>query len=801
MDSPDRELVQRRKKRGTALSCAECRRLKLKCSRVFPCSNCEKKGCGPICPDGSLTTGKGNRFVLANTEVLHTKIHELASRVRQLEDALQQSHSTNSNQPHPLLSDELLQIKRPLERERLDMPSNITEKNDGEDAIDAIGSLAISAQGGRSTFFGQAANSWYLLQNEEGSGEDNAPALEPSMPSTLPWLSHAFPFTSSIDRSTDGVRGLVIAALPQRSEAMRLSQLYYRHAAWQYTPITEMEYHESIFRRVYDAEHEAVESHSIAVLFFILATGTLLDLDLPAHNPESTRYYQLGRAALAIDSIFDEQSIPAIQALLLMCHFMFLNDIEGPRWAVMGLVVKLAQSAGLHRDSGKWNLSEAESYQRRCLMWEIYTYDSWQSLTFGRPPSFSLLHIDSQMPHPSSKGPRGEVEMSFSAWKHAFCSQCLSIVHDQAFGARPPSYKTVLTLEKKVRLFYVPPSLQVPGFGGVSKSLGTEPEQPTTELTMQRYITFAIKEITLFYMHRGFFACALQDNPNDPMGSKYAPSVLTAYGSACSFVGLIESLFKQHPALTERMWFLFTHVFSCSIVLGSIAVKHQMALSRSALSHLESAYNLFSRVSDSKRTAKILPILQKLRERVDAAATGSPRSPLEPKAPRLSMHGERTIKSEEDEFAALGGTTRLVPRRKSDSPSSPSSHSSPTSQPASPPTMLLHSSPEPHYQTSQPALVSSEWQSYPQMTPEYQNFSPYSQSSSIPSDNGTGYIGHSQMHDFYGYQDQNAIPLSARTGYEFYQGYPQANNMQQQQYTQIVPDMQATWQNLVAQYK
>lgn len=116
----------------------------------------------------------------------------------------------------------------------------------------------------------------------------------------------------------------------------------------------------------------------------------------------------------------------------------------------------------------------------------------------------------------------------------------------------------------------------------------------------------------------------MEDNPIDPMGSKYAPSVLAAYGSACSFVGLIESLFKQHPVLTERMWFLFTHVFSCAvsqvgrshvahlanhelkIVLGSIAVNPQMALAPSALSHLESAYNLFSRVSDQTRTGKIL---------------------------------------------------------------------------------------------------------------------------------------------------------------------------------------------------
>lgn len=46
---------------------------------------------------------------------------------------------------------------------------------------------------------------------------------------------------------------------------------------------------------------------------------------------------------------------------------------------------------------------------------------------------------------------------------------------------------------------------------------------------------------------------------------------------------------------------------TCSqIVLGSIATKSQMGLARSALSHLESAYSLFTKVSDKARAGKIL---------------------------------------------------------------------------------------------------------------------------------------------------------------------------------------------------
>ncbi|KAF9460500.1 fungal-specific transcription factor domain-containing protein [Collybia nuda] len=787
-------LVTRHKRRGVALSCAECRRLKLKCSRVFPCSNCVKKGCSAICPEGSLTTGKGNRFVLANTESLHEKINQLSNRVRQLEDALAQSHAVNSNFPHPLLSDELLQIKRPLERERVDVPLTKEEKPEINDNIDSLGSLSIS-QGGRSTFFGRTANSWYLLQNEEGSEqEEDSPIHEPPMPLDVPWLEYAFPFTPPVNKTAENVRGSIISFLPRASVARTVCDTYFRHAAWMYTPIPETDFFDSIFRPVYEqdaAYHGTTGSHSLAVLYLILAIGTLLDLEKPAHSAESMQYYQLGRAALALDSVLEEQSIPGIQALLLMCHFMFLSDMGGPRWVIMGMVVKMAQSIGLHRDSGKWNLEPAETHKRRELFYELLTYDSWQSLTFGRPPSLSTLHIDSQLPHDTVKNTTGEVEMSFAAWKHRFSSQCLNVVHDQAFGARTPNYKVIQELDRKVRSYYVPPSLQVPGFVGGNK-IGGELEQPTVELTMQRYIAFAIKEITLFYMHRGFFAQAMEDNPNDPMGSKYAPSVLAAYGSACSFVGLIESLFKQHPVLTERMWFLFTHVFSCAIVLGSIAVKSQMALAPSALSHLESAYNLFTRVSDQARTGKILPILQKLRERAHAALSNTGHQGQVETATRLSFFGPR-IKSENDELTTLGGMTRLVPRKSSSSPSY--TGSSPASQPSSPPPP-----PSASAETHSFGEAANAWQNYNPMQHGYSDTAqPYPMQQTQPQIdvslvyNAPQNLPMDIMPDYYPYQPQGAgygiQPLNSPS--------LDASASPPQHY-QLPAD---SWQNFFSQYK
>jgi len=122
-----------------------------------------------------------------------------------------------------------------------------------------------------------------------------------------------------------------------------------------------------------------------------------------------------------------------------MTFYLFLLDrhgvASGIRWAIMGLATKVAQSVRvshpvslspadrnlrnrlvyvcyliftiyvlsltrqLDRDSSKWrDVDPAETQRRRQTFWELFTYDSWQCLTFGRPPSFSLAHLDCKMP-------------------------------------------------------------------------------------------------------------------------------------------------------------------------------------------------------------------------------------------------------------------------------------------------------------------------------------------------------------------------------------------------------------------
>ncbi|EJD07479.1 uncharacterized protein FOMMEDRAFT_115738 [Fomitiporia mediterranea MF3/22] len=681
---------QRRRRGAARLSCAECRRLKLRCDRKVPCESCVKRGCSAICPDGALTTGKGNRFILASTQELHEKISELCSRVRELEDALRESHSNLSDQHHPLLTEELLRIKMPLQRETSEPNQQDGNKEElSPDVVDSFGSLSIS-QTGKTKFYGHTANSWYFLQNEspEEESEDRSYALEQVLPPEILALGEAFPTSptsSPVAYATSRFNNLV-GYLPDLQKATALRDIYYQRAAWMYNPISRTQFDEEVFQHFYNESYtppsppsDSASAHRLALIFIVLAVGTLMDPSEPPYCIEAEKYHQLARAALFKSSIFDDPTLHAVQALFLMSYYLFLADRHGTgsgsRWIIMGFAVKLAQSIGLHRDSTRWRMSDLETQTRRETFWELYTYDSWQCLTFGRPPSFSLPHVDCKFPHPV-EDPTGE--RSFDTWKHRFSADCMSVVHDQAFGAKAPSYQTILQLDRKLRAFPVPSVLQVAGFG--NSDPGSEhPSVNSLGLIMQRHIVLAIREMNLLYMHRGFFARAISDNPKDPLGSPYGTSVIAAYRSAGSLVALVRDLDSQLPEPTERLWFLWTHLFSCAVVLGSIVTRcPSMSLAPSALVQLDSACELFDRVANKFRANKVLGIMQTLRQKAHTSLQEFREGKMSPVSANLSykMFHEGTPElDEDDELSKLGGKTRLISQKeqsKSPSPLAPS---------------------------------------------------------------------------------------------------------------------------------
>ncbi|KAL0954268.1 hypothetical protein HGRIS_005396 [Hohenbuehelia grisea] len=359
------------------LSCAECRRLKLRCDKKVPCGSCVRRGCESICPCGILSAGQGTRFILADTEQLHHKIAEMSHRIRQLEDGLAILQATVSSERHPLLSDELIKIKFGAETlTKAEMKAEMKTEETEKQSIDALGTLTLDDTG-ETKYFGRSAGSETLLMAGEEwdtpSSEDDEDLQEP-FPPELDRLANLFPFTTK-QRTNTALLELLESHLPSYERAWTLGESYLAHGAYFFRPAKRDEVFEVLLPTVYnnanarqqrasaadspgsnedgqDASGEDVPMepgapHALAMLFMLFALGALLDLNNPPYNQEAERYYALGRGALSLRSVFDGPQVTTVQAVGLMATYHSLAGKKYSRdsaWGLMSLAAKLAQS-------------------------------------------------------------------------------------------------------------------------------------------------------------------------------------------------------------------------------------------------------------------------------------------------------------------------------------------------------------------------------------------------------------------------------------------------------------------------
>ncbi|KAI0049518.1 hypothetical protein FA95DRAFT_1588235 [Auriscalpium vulgare] len=672
-----RNKEQEWKRSRGAIACAECRRLKLKCDKSVPCTSCRRRGCASICPNGSLVTGQGTRFVLADTDRLHNKITDMSDRIRQLEDALALSHGHVSRDAHPLLQRDLLKVKSiidlhaAVDQEGGDSSRSSEPPGEGDESqsLDVFGTLAIRDDGA-STFYGRSAGQESILLGERDAVEDSPSPPDPSRPSTagtptgLPYaiieIARAFP-DASVRLPLDALE----AYLPHWERAAQLCALYLNQAPWFFGAVRARQLHEEILPMFYPEAATPPQStsqpqstpqltstpHDLGLLFVILCFGAATDESLPPAptNTEADMYYLLTKAALALDPVMDRApTVSTVQALSLMAIYQGLvaneHSIEST-WALMGLATKLAQS--VNRDCARWKLSPAEVQKRRSLFWELFITDCWQSLATGRIATFSIPVTDCELPQDTdgTLAADGTPQESFPFWKARFGRECVADVVAGILTARPPKYSIIIELDRKIR------DMEVPKY-----AVDAPPEGAPFGIAMQHYMPINYRHLTLLYIHRTFLAQGLCDHPYDPLRSQYAPSILAGYRSACQILSNLRDGFAQFPTPIARFWVLWTHAFSAAVMLALIPVRApQSKMAHTALLELQMANDLFERaVPYGGRAVKMQPIVRRhldkaLQSFQVARSEGIPRGP-ESIFPRPSR----------DEFSVFSGVTSTV---------------------------------------------------------------------------------------------------------------------------------------------
>ncbi|OBZ79070.1 putative transcriptional regulatory protein C1F7.11c [Grifola frondosa] len=594
----------RRRPGRVPVSCAECRRLKLRCDRKVPCETCVKRGCAAICPEGSLTTGKGNRLALADAEELHKKIEQLRSRSTALEDALRSLQAAVSDEPHALLQDDA--VAGAAKRSRFWMHL-------AHSPLDCVANRGSS---------GHTSRSEYLIHAPE--------KLQPMTNVAYPRLSQEFvdEANKELDIPCDnvGIAADFMRILPPLSQACHLCEIFLEYGQFIWYPIPRSVLFDEIVGAMYRSNPATgcnlASTHAAALLFMVFALATLFDPALPPYSVEAYEYYLLARVALRWAPPAHDTTLISIQTMIYMTQYLEMSDCEPAHtgshkaWLQIGLAVKLGiVYIGLHVSSSRWKLSELENSKRSCVFWQLFLQDTWLSFGFGRPPSMSLAFIDVEMPPcPEDQvNESGQRQWGFHQWTWRY-TRLLHTVITTAFGAKMPQYSTILDLDRR----------------------------------MQRLLATIVKETTLLNIHRPYFSQALSDQPHDLLRHRYGPSVMAIYRSAWRLLAVAKEAYRVVPTLAGRLGLVWSHSLAGGIVMCLLVTRAPSSnLAQSSLAELDKLCVLFEEAANTCQIARNnLDVVRKLRRQGHEAMD--------------KTHAQGDSAMTPSELDRLGGRTHLI---------------------------------------------------------------------------------------------------------------------------------------------
>jgi len=91
------------------------------------------------------------------------------------------------------------------------------------------------------------------------------------------------------------------------------------------------------------------------------------------------------------------EDIVVLQAFVVFLVLLRRNDDARKIWTLTGLVVRIAQTLGIHRDGSHFDLQPFEIEMRRRLWWQVCILDARSSEDHGCDPTISEASFDTKM--------------------------------------------------------------------------------------------------------------------------------------------------------------------------------------------------------------------------------------------------------------------------------------------------------------------------------------------------------------------------------------------------------------------
>lgn len=208
------------------------------------------------------------------------------------------------------------------------------------------------------------------LSSSSATGGSPAPVQSPNvrdskspqLPPELALFSNSFPFTPI--GTTPEVKSKIEQHLPPWDAAVKLAETYLTQAAWLFRSVSRGQLMDELLPVVYKkALPSLVHTHSgdyegphaLAIVFMCFAVGTLVDLSQEPYSPEADHYYNLAKAAIALQNVFERPELFSIQALHLMSIYISMRESRSDEsdismemsWSLIRLCHQLSETVSI----------------------------------------------------------------------------------------------------------------------------------------------------------------------------------------------------------------------------------------------------------------------------------------------------------------------------------------------------------------------------------------------------------------------------------------------------------------------
>ncbi|KAI0879744.1 fungal-specific transcription factor domain-containing protein [Hypoxylon argillaceum] len=351
----------------TSVSCARCRRRKIKCDRRQPCSKCRKADveCRRV------GTGEKQR------PTPKSYVQALEAQVASLETFIHKLGSSDDQQRQHMLDEYSRVVAQTLVEDDEAGPSSSTKPSaaDGQDDGERLspsraGQLRKTRSGSSAHFYG--GTSLYHIRLSEAGSDSSSVVVDSILDAEMTSAS-----TTEALFSQTLWNAYPIQFAPHDDVSQRLMAAFFKHQ-YQYSMCIYREF----FLRDYDTG--GGQHYSDLLLFAICATGAL------ATNESLLSDVFANQAQALLYPSLNHPDVTVLQSLILLGQLEIGRGRASKGWLFCGMAFRLAHEMGLHLDPTNWHNTEDPDVEREILRrvyWAAFVVDKQLSLYFGRPPA------------------------------------------------------------------------------------------------------------------------------------------------------------------------------------------------------------------------------------------------------------------------------------------------------------------------------------------------------------------------------------------------------------------------------